>query len=209
MDSESVAATIFNTLIINFLEETINDEMDNSAQFLMENYYYIIDKFYDMLLAGNSPLFDDINTKGSVELRDNIFDRAFIKTLRYLNKQCGPIMENWKWGSLHKGHFIVPLGKESFFGRIPSKLEPVEIPGDNSSLNKGDVSAVNLLKPGNISVMSGLFFLDLHLSFFSLSISPSLDTRSEYFRNYSKLSGFINIETAEAMYKLQLLPNKK
>jgi acyl-homoserine lactone acylase PvdQ len=162
-----------------------------------------------MLVTGNSPLFDDINTREKVELRDNIFDRALMKTLRYLNKHNGPIMENWKWGSFHKRHFTIPLGKESLFKRKESNLPPVEIPGDNSTLNKGDISAINMLKPRNISVMSGLFFLDLHLSFFALSVSPSIDINSEYFRNYSKLSGFINIETAETIYKLQLLPYKK
>ncbi len=148
MDIESVAATLFNTILINMIEETIRDEMGNSTHVLMENYNYIVDKFYDLLLTGDSKLFDDITTKYSVENRDNIFERALFKTLKYLNKQRGPEMENWKWGSVHKGHFNMPLGRQSLFNKKTGKFEDIGIAGGSSTIKKGEVSAVNLLAPG-------------------------------------------------------------
>jgi penicillin G amidase len=209
MDTESVAATIFNTILINMLEETVRDEMGNSTQLILKNYDYLIDKFYNLVQAGNSALFDDINTKDSIETRDNIFDRAFLKTLKYLNKQCGPEMENWKWGSLHKGHFNMPLGKHSFFGEKTDKFKDIGIAGGTSTVKNGNVSAINLLAPTNISVLSGIFYLDLQLSFFSLPVSQSLDPDSEYFRNYNNSSEFVSIDPAETIHTLVFLPVKK
>jgi penicillin G amidase len=209
MDTESVAATIFNTILIYMIEETVHDEIGNSTHVLMENYTYLIDKFYNLLLPGNSIIFNDVNTKDSVENRDNIFDRAFLKTLKYLNKQRGPEMENWKWGAVHKGHFNMPLARQSFFEKKMDKFEDVGIAGGNSTIKNGEASAVNLLTPTNVSVLSGIFYLDLQLSFFSLPVSQSLDPDSEYFWNYNNSSEFVNADSAEAIHKLVLLPNKK
>ncbi len=49
--------------------------------------------------------------------------------MRYLNERRGPIMESWNWGSLHTGHFAVPLVNESafwsrlFYGMVDEPLE--------------------------------------------------------------------------------------
>lgn len=208
MDTESVAATIFNTILINMIEETVNDEMGNSTSILMENYDYLVDKFYDMILQGNSKLFDDIGTKDSVENRDNIFDRAFLKTLKLLNRERGPEMENWKWGAVHKRRLNIPLRRQSFFSKRMEKFTDVGIAGGNSTVMKGGVSAVNLLAPANISVLSGIFYLDLQLSFFSLPVPQSLDPDSEYSGNFNNSSEFIEIDAEETIHKLVLLPLK-
>jgi penicillin G amidase len=209
MDTDSVAATIFNTILIYMIEETVHDEMGNSTHVLLDNYDYLIDKFYNLFQAGNSALFDDINTKDYVETMENIFDRAFLKTLKYLNKERGPEMENWGWGTLHKGHLNMPLGKHSFFGEKTDKFKDIGIAGGISTVKNGNVSAVNLLAPTNISVLSGIFYLDLQLSFFSLPASQSLDSDSEYFANYNNSSEFVSIDPGDIIHTLVLLPVKK
>ena len=209
LDTESVAATIFNTMLINMLEETIRDEMGNSTGLLMENYNYLLDNFYVLLSSGNSTLFDDITTKDSIEDRDDIFNRAFLKTLRYLNKQCGPEMEQWKWGNVHKGHFRMPLRRQSFFEKQSDRFEDVGMPGGASTVKKGDIGTKDLLAPGNISVISGIFYQDLQLSFFSLPVSQTLDPNSEYFRNYSNSGEFVSFDSNEVLHRLVLAPAEK
>ncbi|MFH0977607.1 MAG: penicillin acylase family protein [Spirochaetota bacterium] len=201
MAPDSVAATIFNTLLIKMLEETIKDEMGNSNRVLMENYYYLINRFYDLVLKGNSAIFNDITTKGNIENKENIFDRAFIKMLRSLSKQSGPEMNNWKWGKYHKGNFKMPADRK--------ELKHIAIAGGSSTINKGEVSAVNLLKPVNVSLISGIFYMDLHLSFLSLGVSPTLDTSSDYFKSSVSFGNFVSIDSTEAQHTLRLLPLKK
>jgi penicillin G amidase len=209
MDTESVAATIFNTILIFMIEETVRDEMGNSTHILMENYNYMINKFYDLFLTGNSILFDDVTTKDAVESRDDIFNRAFLKTLKYLSKMRGPEMENWGWGTLHRGHFNMPLGRNSFFGDKADTFRDTGIAGGSSTIKNGSVSSVNLLAPADISVLSGIFYQDLQLSFVSLPVSQSLDPDSEYFRNYNNSSEFVSIDSGETIHSLMLLTGKK
>ncbi len=207
MNSESIAASIFNTLLIYMIEETIGDEMEKSTSVILEKYNFLIDNYYN-LLAGNSPLFDDISTENLTETKENIFYRAFMKTLRHLNKEYGPKMENWKWGTVHKGRFIIPFRETKLFWKRGS-LKDAGIPGDNSSVKKGEISAVNLLKPVNISLISAYFYLDHNLSFFNLSLSPTLDAQSEYYRNYGEVSDFVSFDTAGVKYRFIILPYKK
>ncbi len=209
MSIESVPATIFNAMLIFMIEETVRDEMGTSTHILMENYEYLTDKFYSMFQGENLTLFDDTGTKDTVETRDIIFGRAFLRTLKYLNKSLGPEMENWRWGNLHKGHLNVPLGKHSYFGKKTGRFRDTGFPGGSSTVRNGNVGAVNLLEPTNISVLSGIFYQDLQLSFFSLPVSQTLDPDSEYFRNYNNSGEFAGVDHGEAIHTLLLLPVKK
>lgn len=205
MDSESVAATLYNTILIFLINETLGDEMDEGFP-LKQNYHLLTDEFYKLMFEGTSLLFDDITTKNNIETRDTIFYRAFIKTLRFLNKQMGPIMEDWKWGNLHKGHFNIPMYKKSFWKEGLVKLSDVEVPGGNSTVLKGSVNSIDLLKPLTVSLLSGIYYLDLNLSSLSISFSQTIDTESDYYRDYSMQSDFVNINIPEVIHELKILP---
>ncbi len=204
MDKESVPATIFNTLLTNMIRETIGDDFKDSTNELMEHYDLIIDKYYKMLTSEYSLLFDDINTKIKIEKRYDIFQRAFSKTMRRLNESYSPIMDNWKWGAVHHGHFNMPLLKEwLFYNKDYNKLQDVALCGDDSTINKGSID-VSSMKAQDVSCLSGIFHSGL--LFISPTFSCPLDPHSEYYKNYHRGKDLICLDIQKGAHTFRIIP---
>ncbi|MBN2039023.1 MAG: penicillin acylase family protein [Spirochaetes bacterium] len=207
MNPESVAATIFELLLNNLITETISDETGNDF-IRTDNYFMLAEKFYDLMSSGNSSLFDDKGTKRTEETRDMIFDSAFIKTLRTLNKQFGPVMENWRWGRIHRKKSVIPLISDTVFKNKYKGRDETEFPGGNNTVLMGSADAAGFLKPVNVSVMSGIFYLDLNLYFLRNSISQSAVPSSEFFSKTTAAGDFLNIDMSDILYTCTILPGR-
>ena len=49
--------------------------------------------------------------------------------MRYLNRKCGPLMENWKWENLNNNFYKIPNSTSTFYSRF---FMPDDIPSNGS-----------------------------------------------------------------------------
>lgn len=89
--------------------------------------------FLKLTQENSTAVFDDITTD-KLENRETIFDISFFKANRILNRKLGPIMADWKWGKIHKGHFHVPFEESNFFKRIFYKIDDIPFEGGASTI---------------------------------------------------------------------------
>ncbi|MDY6933496.1 MAG: penicillin acylase family protein [Spirochaetota bacterium] len=207
MGDQSVPGTIFQTLLAVMLKETIGDELEGSLDMVMENYHLIVDNFYELLIRNRSYLFDDISTTEKIEDRDMIFDRALLKTMRFLNEEMGPIMNDWQWGRLHNGHYILPLMKKgSLLVRILNNFEDIRVNGGNFTICKGSINVKDGLRAEEVSCLAGIF--SEGLSSISLSYGIAQNPRSEYYKNINPLGNFIKYTEKDDGYIMKLIPKE-
>ncbi len=207
MRKDSVAATIYQTLMLKLVQETLGDECKNEISGILEHYNYFSDSFLKALEDEKSLLFDDITTVAREERRDDIFDRGFLKSMRYLNERRGPIMENWTWGSLHTGHFAVPLIDESafwsrlFYGKTD---EPVE--GGFATVHRGTSLPSENFKADVTSCLSGIY--DTGAGAYSASYSYSLNPFSDYFDYRVEYGRFAAFSPDDTRHRIDIRPAK-
>jgi len=66
-----------------------------------------------MVLAGESPWFDDVSTPQRETLED-LFREAGREAARELGDALGDNPARWQWGKLHRIEFVSPLRREGF-----------------------------------------------------------------------------------------------
>ncbi|HPP95210.1 MAG TPA: penicillin acylase family protein [Spirochaetota bacterium] len=111
------APVIFFTLLQEFIKTSLEDNLDDEIQTILENSPMIYEDFYYAMNQNSQILFDDKSTIPT-ETKELIFDRAFINTMRLLNRRFGPLMENWQWGILSQNHYKIPNATSTFFSKF-------------------------------------------------------------------------------------------
>ncbi|GEM_PF-400908 len=201
----SVPAAIYQVLVARLVQETLADELKEDVGVVVENHYLIIDKFFEAFLAERSLLFDDVGTKDKMEFRDTIFDRAFLKTLRYFNDARGPIMEEWRWGSLHTGRFDIPFVEEtSFLMRRFFDDESHAVPGANSTIRRGSFDAKRDFSAEEVSALSGI--IGYRETEFSALYGYSNNPLSVFFGNFAERKEFAAFKEDSRLYRMRLVP---
>lgn len=207
MRKDSAAATIYQTLLLKLIQETLGDECKNEITDILEHHQLLSDTFMESLEDERSSLFDDISTPGREERRDEIFDRAFLRSMRFLNERRGPIMENWLWGSLHSGHFAVPLIDErGFWSRMFYSKTDEPIEGGFSTVYRGTALPVENLRAGVTTCLSGIY--DETGGTFSVSYSYSLNPFSDYFDHRKEYGVFAAFGLQDIRHHTDLRPAK-
>lgn len=207
MRKDSVAATIYQTIMMKLVQETLGDECKNEIPGILEHHYYFSDSFLKALEDEKSILFDDITTSAREERRDDIFDRAFLRSMRYLNERRGPIMESWNWGSLHAGHFAVPLVNESafwsrlFYGMVDEPLE-----GGYTTVYLGTSLPSESFKADVTSCLSGIY--DTATGISAASYSYSLNPFSDYFDYRMEYGNFAAFRQDDTRHRIEIRPVK-
>lgn len=135
LNEYSQMPAIFEVFFQFLLRNTFEDEMGSS---LYNEYVFTANVPYRSILRmmkeNNSSWFDNVNTKGRVETRDDIIRRSLIDALRYFESHFGPSISEWQWGKLH----TVTL-KHMFHGKFGAlddfiDIGPYEIGGSGTSL---------------------------------------------------------------------------
>lgn len=106
MTEESVPATLFNYISVNYIAQTLADELGPDLNDTLFHVKYLMDNLYPMAQKNRTRLFDNIETEAR-EDREKTFDAAFLQVLKLLNRSAGPYMENWTWG--HNNAIPLPL----------------------------------------------------------------------------------------------------
>ena len=163
--ADSVAATIFNATVSRLAHLAFDDEValianrpwDQKIAKALQWAMLEPEKLntYDSDL-GDTVLWDDLDTEGFVESRDERILRAMLGALAFLEDELGNDMDGWRWGKLHTVRFsdisgmfgelsIPPEGDEQFPDGFPRH-------GDNYGV---DASNYGLWDTTNFSYGSG------------------------------------------------------
>ncbi|MFW5908294.1 MAG: penicillin acylase family protein [Desulfosalsimonas sp.] len=117
-NKDSAAATVFHTVFREFLYQTFSDELGETfMDAFADTDYFWKERLEKMVLAGNSPWFDDITTSQRETMQD-IFYRAAVSAKSGLEEQLGKDPEKWHWGEMHKLEFVSPVMRSGFLKEI-------------------------------------------------------------------------------------------
>ncbi|OHD65881.1 MAG: hypothetical protein A2176_03470 [Spirochaetes bacterium RBG_13_51_14] len=201
MDIDSVAPSVFYALLQNFMRETFRDELGDRVEDVMDQWEMLVPRFYEAVRENRSPIFDDRATY-PVERRDTIFDRAFLKTVRFLNRTRGPVMDKWTWGDIHSGRYLIPgRGGEIQDDRIAD--DPFAGGADTLQLGSPGLT----LKPDEVTSLSGYFGVEQ--SFIFMNYTYSTDPRSEFYYGTQKRLGASSFHDVYGDYFTRIVPLKK
>ncbi len=194
------APAIFFTTLYYLIDETFRDEFGNDTDSLLHNSDLIYGDFYQIFTKNLTGVFDNIKTD-QIETRETIFDKAFLKSLRYLSRKKGPLMDEWKWGDLNQNYYKIPNITNSIFS-IFFKMDQIPANGSSDSLycsvfgqDFSPVSATSLT-----GVMADNSFR------FRMNYGYSSSLVSKFYYGKTERAKFDSQSGSEGSYKQTILP---
>ncbi len=203
MESEKTAPAIFTVLLETYIQETLKDELGEMKNRILANSHYLHDNFFSILNMKSNVLFNDTETEKE-ENHEAIFDRAFLKSMRYLNRRGGPVMDKWKWGSLNRGSYHIPEKQVSFPGEL-FKSEDHAFSGSHSTINRAETGED--FRPEEVTSLRGYFFSDK--SRIKTSFAYSVNPISDFSYAGMKQNGFIRFHKIKMEHMTLIIPAKK
>jgi penicillin amidase len=108
--TDSVAPTVFQSVYREFALLVYKDELGEAlAVNMLKNWYFWQERLQKMVLEGNSPWFDNIETNDRKETRDELFHQAALNAIRHLSSILGDDPSGWLWGKVHQQEFLSPI----------------------------------------------------------------------------------------------------
>ena len=180
---ESVAPTIYNRFLYEWLENTYLDEMG-------QTFYTFLNTSQQKKVAANqmarvsSVWWDDISTTDKTETKEDIVLLSLKEALAFLKEQLGDDVNSWKWNRVHTLEHQHPMGQVKSL-RNYFNVGPFEINGGKEVINN---LSFNLDSTGYYKVRSGpstrrvIDFSDVEGS---MSISPTGQSGNPLSEHYS------------------------
>lgn len=201
MKTDKVAPAIFERLMYNFIIETVKDELPFLMDDISKNYHLLEDNFFKMVTAKGSMFFDDVNTE-NIENREMIFDRAFLKSMRWLNRQKGPIMNDWHWGTIHRGHYRIPIEEKTLSSRYIYEVSDIPIEGSYGTIFN-DSSNRNLKPECSTSILG---FIDNEAINAALDFTYSVNPMSQFYYGRELIQDFKDLTATAVEHKTIINP---
>jgi penicillin G amidase len=196
MKSEFVGPSILHKLLQRFMYETYADDLKDQIDNVLERWDLLAPKFYILVENNKSPIFDD-RTTYAIEYSESIFDRAFLTTMRFFNRKLGTDINNWSWGSLHRGRFSVP-GRAEKAGDIP-------FDGGSDTLYRGSLGTS--LEPVEVTSLMGMFGVEESVLF--MNFTYSTDPRSAFYYGSAERKASTPFHEISGTYITTITPKKK
>ena len=130
---ESIAPTIYNRFLYEFLVNTYKDEMGKAFdQFL--NTRLQKKMIAVQIVRDTSVWWDDITTKDNIETKQDIITKSLTNTVSFLDNQLGSAVTDWKWSRVHT------IEHKHSIGEVPAlrgyfNVGPYTIKGGNEVIN--------------------------------------------------------------------------
>jgi penicillin amidase len=114
-DTGKAGPTIFQTVYKEFARLVFRDELgDDLAKIMLDQWTYWQERLEEMALKGDSPWFDNVETKDTKETRDDLFHKAALSAVEEIGSRLGEEPEKWQWGELHRIEFVSPIRRKGF-----------------------------------------------------------------------------------------------
>ena len=132
-NSESIAPTIYNRFLYEFLVNTYKDEMGKAFDQFINTPIQKRNVAVQMAKT-SSVWWDDVNTPDIKEIRQDILARSIKNAISFLEAQLGNDLENWTWNKVHTVEYKHSIGE------VPSlrkyfNVGPFEVMGGNEVIN--------------------------------------------------------------------------
>ena len=107
---DRAAPTVFQAVYREFALLVYADELgDDLARTMLNDWYFWQERLQKMVLANNSPWFDNVKTTNKKENRDVLFHQAALNAGKYLTSTLGNDPAQWLWGKVHVHEFVSPI----------------------------------------------------------------------------------------------------
>ncbi|QNM84400.1 penicillin acylase family protein [Polaribacter pectinis] len=131
---KSVAPTIYNRLLYEFLNATYKDELGGSFDL------FINSQLQDQVLLTQinreqSVWWDDISTKDKIESKNDIIHQSYKNAISFLQNQLGANVEDWTWDRVISVEYEHAIGKAGGVLRTVFNVGPFETIGGNEVIN--------------------------------------------------------------------------
>lgn len=160
MDSENVAALIFQYYLLNLLQMTFGDKLGSARRGYLgiaNNPLFLISGFQ---LRAQTKLLELLNeqekciwymdaTSGRHRTRDELLQEALIAAIKQIRHQHGDSKLKWNWGRAHQIQYTHPLGSVRMVRNLFNR-GPLPIGGDSTTANVS--SYAPQLPPGFVQV---------------------------------------------------------
>ncbi|PWG04090.1 penicillin acylase family protein [Polaribacter aquimarinus] len=184
----SVAPTIYNRFLFEFLKNTYKDELGGSFDL------FINSQLQDQVLVTqvereNSVWWDDISTIDKVETKEEVINTSFKNTISFLQNQLGENIDNWTWNRVISIEYEHAIGKAGGLLRKLFNVGPFETIGGNEVINnqifKLDSTGVYKVTAGP-STRRVIDFSDIENSVSILPTGQSGNVFSEYYKDQTQ-----------------------
>lgn len=215
---ESVAPTIYNRFLYEFLVSTYKDELGESFEL------FINSQLQDQVLPSQinrqkSIWWDDISTKNNIETKKEIIEKSFKSAFVFLQNQLGESVETWKWERVISVEHEHPIGKASGLMRTFFNVGPFKTIGGNEVINnqifKLDSTGIYKITAGP-STRRVVDFSDVENSLSILPTGQSGNVFSKHYKNQAEkyLNGayikmILNAEEIKKMKNVLILMPEK
>jgi penicillin amidase len=139
---QAAAGAYYNAVWSKLLDLTFNDDLTGDIQ--ADGGGRWMEAVALLLKKPNDPWWDNKQTPGVIEGRDEILRQAMVEARRDLTKRLGKNPETWQWGNLHRltlQHKV--LGGDDVPGVVRSLFNrgPWDMPGGSSIVNANGYDA--------------------------------------------------------------------
>lgn len=135
-EAEGAAPLVFQEILRQTVHATLADELGEELEAdYVDDVYYWQERIESLLVAGDSPFFDDKTTPQKEE-RDEILIRAAKKAREALAPRVGKDPRKWQWGKVHTVTFHHPLRRKGLGAGWLGK-GPLPMPGSAETLLRG------------------------------------------------------------------------
>ncbi|MBU3010737.1 penicillin acylase family protein [Polaribacter vadi] len=130
----SIAPTIYNRFLFEFLQNTYKDELGNGFDL------FINSQLQDQVLVNqidreNSVWWDDVSTKNKIETKEEIITKSFKNAISFLQNQLGQNVESWTWDRVISVEHEHAIGKAGGLLRKIFNVGPFKTVGGNEVIN--------------------------------------------------------------------------
>ncbi|MDY7394564.1 penicillin acylase family protein [Aureibaculum sp. 2210JD6-5] len=130
---ESVAPTIYNRFLYEFLVNTFKDEMGSSFELFLNNR--LQKEMNAVQMAKDSSIWwDDISTKNKIETKQDIITKSLKNAVTFLESQLGNSVDQWTWNKVHTLEHKHPMGEVAMLRKY-FNVGPFEINGGSEVIN--------------------------------------------------------------------------
>ena len=197
-DIEKPQTTIYYAIKANLIKNILLDELGKER---LKEYTKITDTytFLNLMLQGEKSKLWDVKGTEKIETREDIIQKSFQDSIKFLIKKFGSRIENWSWGRAHTLTFNHSLGKV-FPLNLIFNLGPYPAHGGGGMVSNfgGDKADLNFDVIYGPSTRRIIDFADPENSFGVLPTGNSGDRFSKHYKDQIRL--FFNNE-----YRPQLL----
>jgi hypothetical protein len=203
-ESKLQAPAIFYTTLAYYVNESYRDIFDDNDEYNLDNAYLLYFDFFNQLTSNKSLIFK--KTDGTIdETKVKNFDTAFLNSMKFLNRNLGPLMENWTWSSLTDFDYKINRKhkrKVNIYRKLFVNEKKTQIEGGPDSVENIQLNA----KFDVISISSFQSIMTDDTLWFKMKSGYSTSIFSDFYFRSNTIDKFENINSPKQAYKTVIMP---